>query len=41
MYRRVLELQPHHRLARREIALLEGEEPTKRDAGLRGLLRKR
>ena len=42
MYRRVLELQPLHRAARRQLALLEAE-PGKRDGGggLLGFLKKR
>ena len=43
MYRRVLELQPLHRVARRQLALLEAEQPGKPDGGggLLGFLKKR
>lgn len=41
MYRRVLDLQPLHRIARRELARLEAVEPAKGDGGLLGFLKKR
>jgi tetratricopeptide (TPR) repeat protein len=41
MYRRVLDLQPHHRVARRELAHLEAEHPEKGGGGLLDFLKKR